>query len=300
MKKKTILIITSAAALLLLLVFAIPATSGNAPEDEIKSYVVTVDMRQDGSMDIKYHLEWTVLDDTKNGALTWVQIGVPNSHADEIRRISDNIAAVSNLSGDGSMVRVDFDRAYFAGDTVSFDFSIHQPYMHDVNKKAGTCTYVFTPGWFDDIEVKSLKILWNRANVSESNATGMEGEYLVWETALKAGKKYTVKVVYPMDVFDLPAEKQIPYEGIIFLVLCAFAIIGVIVDRLRGHYRGGFGGGRGHWHHTHRSCACAGCACACACACAGGGRAGCSIKDFYGAGVALHTLKDRLTNENQK
>ena len=24
-----------------------------------------------------------------------------------------------------------------------------------------------------------------------------------------------------------------------------------------------------------------GCACACACACAGGGRAGCSMKDFY-------------------
>ena len=39
---------------------------------------------------------------------------------------------------------------------------------------------------------------------------------------------------------------------------------------------GGFGGG-GH-------CACASsCACACACACAGGGRAGCSAKNLYGA-----------------
>ena len=42
---------------------------------------------------------------------------------------------------------------------------------------------------------------------------------------------------------------------------------------------GGFGGG-GH-------CACASsCACACACACAGGGRAGCSAKNLYGA---IHT-----------
>ena len=40
---------------------------------------------------------------------------------------------------------------------------------------------------------------------------------------------------------------------------------------------GGFGGGGGH-------CACASsCACACACACAGGGRAGCSAKNLYGA-----------------
>ena len=45
---------------------------------------------------------------------------------------------------------------------------------------------------------------------------------------------------------------------------------------------GGFGGG-GH-------CACASsCACACACACAGGGRAGCSAKNLYGA---VHLNRD--------
>ena len=48
-----------------------------------------------------------------------------------------------------------------------------------------------------------------------------------------------------------------------------------------GSRGGGFGdsgfGGGGH-------CACASsCACACACACAGGGRAGCSAKNLYGA-----------------
>lgn len=48
-----------------------------------------------------------------------------------------------------------------------------------------------------------------------------------------------------------------------------------------GSRDGGFGGsgfgGGGH-------CACASsCACACACACAGGGRAGCSAKNLYGA-----------------
>ena len=52
---------------------------------------------------------------------------------------------------------------------------------------------------------------------------------------------------------------------------------------------GGFGGG-GH-------CACASsCACACACACAGGGRAGCSAKNLYGA---VH-LDQELTREMEK
>ena len=43
---------------------------------------------------------------------------------------------------------------------------------------------------------------------------------------------------------------------------------------------------------AHSSCACAShCACACACACAGGGRAGCSAKDFYNTGLKLEMLE---------
>ena len=50
---------------------------------------------------------------------------------------------------------------------------------------------------------------------------------------------------------------------------------------------GGFGGG-GH-------CACASsCACACACACAGGGRAGCSAKNLYGAVKLSREVTEKL------
>ena len=49
-----------------------------------------------------------------------------------------------------------------------------------------------------------------------------------------------------------------------------------------GHSRGGGTGRHSSGGGCASSCACA-CAssCACACACAGGGRAGCSVKDFY-------------------
>ena len=53
---------------------------------------------------------------------------------------------------------------------------------------------------------------------------------------------------------------------------------------------GGFGGG-GH-------CACASsCACACACACAGGGRAGCSAKNLYGAVKLSPSAARHLTEQ---
>ena len=83
-------------------------------------------------------------------------------------------------------------------------------------------------------------------------------------------------------------------EGLAIVFGCvALLVIGVVVIRAIGNdnYRGGSGFGGGHpvFIHTHTrsggcvrsSCACASCACACACACAGGGRAGCSKKDFY-------------------
>lgn len=47
---------------------------------------------------------------------------------------------------------------------------------------------------------------------------------------------------------------------------------------------------------AHSSCAHSSCACACACACAGGGRAGCTNKDFYNTNLKLKFLekKNRL------
>ena len=61
---------------------------------------------------------------------------------------------------------------------------------------------------------------------------------------------------------------------------------------------GGFGGGESRGSGAGRrsgggcACACACVSCACACACAGGGRAGCSAKDFKGAvnAEALHMI----------
>lgn len=59
-----------------------------------------------------------------------------------------------------------------------------------------------------------------------------------------------------------------------------------------GSRGGGFGGG-GFGGGSHCACA-SSCACACACACAGGGRAGCSAKNLYGAVHLDQQVTDRL------
>lgn len=55
--------------------------------------------------------------------------------------------------------------------------------------------------------------------------------------------------------------------------------------------RSSAGSSGGGCAHSSCACACASCACACACACAGGGRAGCSSKDFYNTGLKLKQLE---------
>ena len=49
---------------------------------------------------------------------------------------------------------------------------------------------------------------------------------------------------------------------------------------------------RGSSSH-HSSCAHSSCACACACACAGGGRAGCTTKDFYNTNLKLAAIRKK-------
>lgn len=57
-----------------------------------------------------------------------------------------------------------------------------------------------------------------------------------------------------------------------------------------GSHRSGTSSRGGGCAHSSCACACASCACACACACAGGGRAGCSTKDFYNTRLKLQFL----------
>ena len=69
--------------------------------------------------------------------------------------------------------------------------------------------------------------------------------------------------------------------------------ISIFTDDYDSH--GGFSGGsRSTVFVSRSSCVRSSCACACACACAGGGRAGCSMKDFYKTNLKTDDIKKAL------
>ena len=301
---------TAIMLLLIALVFPIKSFAVENPLDEIQEYTIQVDMRNDGTMDIKYHLDWKVLDDTSDGPLSWVKIGITNKNVDEIEAHTDNIKKIEYNKQDGrTYVYIYFDRDYHKNEVISFDFSIHQSNMYVIDKEEHMLRYSFTPGWFDEIEVKNITVKWNKSNVLKSTALAedMNG-YLVWTGSLSFGEKLNTSVYYNLDAFEATEEGQVQEdEGdgsgwIIFIVILvviliiAFIIAIVSDDDYDSH--SGFGGGSRTYIYGggRSSCACVS-SCACACACAGGGRAGCSKKDFYHTNVQSDTLLKVLEEE---
>ena len=287
-----------------LLVFFLVALStiayaGKEPLDEIQNYVIEIDMCQDGDAIITYHFDWKVLDDASEGPLEYLYVGIPNKHVEDMKALSDNIKNIEYTSssddGSGHFAKIKFYRKYYKDEEFSFDFSIKQGYLYILNED-NTVTYGFTPGWFPEIEIKNLELRWNGNYVQSHNADTIdEWNRLVWQTSLAIGEseKLSCEVVYPQARFEeLPEDRQSTNADdmtsgevvlvivIIMVIIIGGALVVVFADD-------GYGGGGGVFYSGggRSSCACA--SCACACACAGGGRAGCSAKNIYGADVKM-------------
>ena len=166
--------------------------------DEIINYSIDVKVNQDATLNMKYHIEWKVLNDSKEGPLTWVKIGIPNKNYVDYKALTtDTIKKISYYSSGGSYIRIDLNRSYKKGEIVIFEFELNQDYMYEMNKLTeGETVYEFIPGWFDDIDVDHIEVRWSSDKV-ESHSTATENDgWLVWNDALKAGEKLSTPYLF--------------------------------------------------------------------------------------------------------
>lgn len=269
--------------------------SASGPLDEIEKETIWIDLESDGSMNITYEIYWKVLDSTSEGPLTWVKVGIPNEYVEDITALSDSIEKIRYYNDGGEYVRLDLEHEYEAGETVNMKFSVHQHRMYE--KVSDGYKYSFTPGWFDDISVKELDIFWEYGGDTVSNMSfdDKEERYSAHYDNLRPAERVNVQVFYPEEYYqfndDYKKSASLFYDYI-KVVAAASGVIGialyaVVLYARRNHRKikdsyernKGLGSvyvGSGHVRGRGGS----GCACACACACAGGGRAGCSRKDF--------------------
>ncbi|MBQ3862338.1 MAG: hypothetical protein II779_17595, partial [Clostridia bacterium] len=101
-----------------------------APTDEILDFTVTVDVNEDASLSMTYHIDWKVLDDSI-GKLEWIDLGVPNSYHENIRPLS---GTVDRIEDNGSSLAIWLDRGYGENETVSVEFAMTQDHMYQIDK----------------------------------------------------------------------------------------------------------------------------------------------------------------------
>ena len=158
------------ALLILVTVFSIPMSVKAKDLDEIVNYEVTIDVNEDGTLHMLYHIDWKVLDSTSEGPLSWVVIGTPNKHLNSVTSNASCIKKIQYTTSKGSGVRIDLDRDYKKDEIVPMEFILEQDYMYTMNKLTdGETVYEFTPGWFDDVVVDKLTIKWNKDKVEAAS-----------------------------------------------------------------------------------------------------------------------------------
>lgn len=295
--------------------------------DVINNYEITVNPRKDGTLDMQFNIKWTVLDSKTEGPLEWIKIGIPNRYVDEIVGISSNIKKIKYYSESGSYIRIDLDRKYKTGETLDISFSIHQSRMYFLDGDG--CYYDYNPGWFEDMYVENMLVKWNKEGVVDTNLIELDGDYYCISDSNLFEETLKVKMRYDQSYFEgLDSDMQFTDAymskgdiiGIIAIITFIILMIVVIIIISRKtnpyYYERGFVGY--HYHYRRRYYrsgyyssgkrisvpqvtnstgfrgGSGGCACACACACAGGGRAGCSMKDFY-KHPNLEKIKENLS-----
>lgn len=287
--------------------------------DKIEKYEITINPNSDGTLDMQIYLKWRVLNSTSEGPLEWIKIGIPNKYVSNIKAQTSNIDAIYYYSDNGSYLRIDLDRKYHANEVLDICFTFTQSRMYFLHNDE--CYYDYKPGWFNDIPVDKAIVKWNAEGVLDTNESTLKNGYYVWEDSLNPGETLTIDVKYKKDHFrvlnpDLQySDAYMTVEDIIaiviviviFVIVITVLIISIISQQDPYMRERGFVG-RGYYYHPHYyfrrgyyssgkriekpvvvnssgfkggSGGGSSCACACACACAGGGRAGCSMKDFY-------------------
>ena len=175
--------------------------------NRINEYTITIDPKPNGTLDMKYHLEWEVLNSKTEAPLEWIKIGIPNENVSNITAISNNIKKISYYQDNGDYIRIDFKQSYEQGSVIAIDFKFNQSHMYTLS--SGNCNYQYISESFSDIYVKNLTIKWNADNVSNYSPKAKASHgYYVWSTSLSKGKTYTVDVSYPEGTFKTSTNMQ--------------------------------------------------------------------------------------------
>ncbi|MGP8079198.1 MAG: hypothetical protein ACLPVI_01640 [Dehalococcoidales bacterium] len=242
--KKALLILT---ALFLLFLFIPAQVLADTGTYKIDNYTVTLTPQSDGSVNISYYQQWTVL----SGNIPWITVGLPNTFY-TITASGNNISNIRDDSGsvwDG--VYIGLDKTYYANQSFIVSFTVNDKNL--LTESTSSWGINFTAGWYDNATIGQMDInLDSPINPSEYTfspaPTGIFGNTVTWEkTNLPGG--YQFNVSFSSSDGSFISAGAIPLQttnitpinpnnginvGLIFLFIVIFIVIlSVIVSIVR-------------------------------------------------------------------
>ena len=239
------------------------------PQDIIRQYDVTVDVCEDGSLDISYHFVWEAMDPVEE--LTWIEIGTANGNYSVYPdSVSETIFQYTQ-EFDGARVYLvlDLDRAYTAGEVLEFSFKINQKNM--LCKDDNGYFYEFVPGWFNATPVERYTFRWvEHGHIQSASGAQKQDGYYTWSGSLDCGGYTLMHVRYGQDCFtgcetmpyvafdgdgannslqeDKTATFVLAFLAVAFLIIIQVWVVDSVVSYQRGR---GFLTGHGFPVHTY-------------------------------------------------
>ena len=143
---RRLILYLTAVLMILSMCFLAPFTMtvrADSPTDEIEHFRITVDVQEDASLKMTYHIDWKVLDDDEYGPLEWVDIGMPNANHSDVTALGSSI---DHIKDNGRSLAIYLDRSYYEGEVASFEFSFTQDHMYQIDRFVqGETVFAFTP-----------------------------------------------------------------------------------------------------------------------------------------------------------
>jgi hypothetical protein len=187
--KKLLLLLMAIVLLFLFIPAQLLADTGTY---KIDTYTVTLTPQSDGTVDITYYQQWTVL----SGNIPWITVGLPNTSY-TITGSGDNVSNIRDDSGSGwDGVYIGLDRTYYANQSFIVSFTVNERGL--LTESNGSWGINFTPGWYDNAVIGKMDInLDSPISPSEYTfnppPTSIIGSTITWEeTNLPGGYQFNI------------------------------------------------------------------------------------------------------------
>ena len=191
MHKLKILLI-AALAIIMVFIFVPGRVLADTGTYKIDDYTVTLTPQPDGSVNIAYYQQWTVL----SGNIPWITVGLPNTSY-TITGSGNNAANIRDDSGSGwDGVYIGLDKTYYPNQSFAVSFTVNDRDL--LTESTGNWSINFTPGLYDNATIGTMDInLVSPINPNEYTfnpaPSSIIGNTITWEqTNLPGGYQFNV------------------------------------------------------------------------------------------------------------